>query len=196
MRSYRKSRVTNAQLALLVLALVVAVIVAQIWLSHEVKLPEAEPLPPSLEGPGQLEPTSPAVTAAPPSEVPAPAEVAAPAAEQKPQPAPSIPVAPTKGVTAPSGASGGGGTAVSPALAGSVWAVQVASLKHEVWVDAALADLRKHGYKCFSRPWQDWYQVLIGPFNSNDEAQKALVRLRGEGYPDAFIREISREDVR
>lgn len=199
MRSYRrKSRVTNGQLALIVLALVVAVIVAQIWLSHEVRAPafeagveavvEARPgnalqgapeeAPAAAEPPSQAPEEEPAVVGGPVAESPAPRPMVQPPSAGEPPSAAAVPE------PAP---------AVAPER---VWAVQVASLKHEAWVEAALGELRAAGYECFSRRWQDWYQVLVGPFGSNAEAREALERLRERGYADAFIRELGPGEIR
>lgn len=199
MRSYkRKSRVTNGQLALIVLALVVAVIVAHIWLSHEVKAPAFEA---GVEAVVEAVPGE-ALQGAP-GEAPAAAGPPSQALEEEPAAAggPEAEISAPQPVTQPPSAEEPPSAAAAPGPAPvvvpeRVWAVQVASLRHEAWVEAALGELRAAGYECFSRRWQDWYQILVGPFGSDAEAREALERLRERGYADAFIREIGPGEIR
>jgi len=120
-------------------------------------------------GPGEptAEPTAPSVLRAFEDRAEAPTPTAVPAAVKSPAP----------GRTAPSG--------------GNVW-VQVTSLTSREEADALVKRLSRAGYRAHVAPVQTasnkLFRVRVGPYRSEEEAQRAAERLRRrERFPHPWI---------
>lgn len=116
-------------------------------------------------------PTESSVRVAPP---PAPSPTAAP----PPPPTPTMKPTPQPRPTTP------------PALHGK-FQVQVQALADRAAAERIARDLEGRGYQSHLSPAKagdrTLYRVRVGPFATEDEARRAIARLKTEGYPDAFL---------
>lgn len=72
------------------------------------------------------------------------------------------------------------------------YTVQVAAFLQEDYADRLIDKLKAKGYDAWLKTTvrstgKVWYRVMVGHFNSRDEAAKIRVKMQDEGFLDAFI---------
>ena len=80
-------------------------------------------------------------------------------------------------------------TVAVPALDGPEYIVQLASFKNEEHAKEAVSKLDDEGVRAGYTRKGDWYQVYVGGYGTNAEAQRIKIKL-SEQYGDSFIRKI------
>jgi cell division septation protein DedD len=123
----------------------------------------------------QRRPLTQAAVPAPQSALPAPAVSQPSSSPQATAPTPSVSAPATP--VAPS-------TSASPALSEPGFVLQVAAMSTEANADALSAKLVGQSFKAFvvKREGDRLYRVLVGPFKTQEEAQKAESGLRAQDY--------------
>lgn len=65
--------------------------------------------------------------------------------------------------------------------------IKVMAVSHTDVLFSVQYDLNELGYKMYVTEYENWHRVYTGPFKSQEEANKALVRIRRSISKDAFV---------